>query len=324
MTGRATIRMVAERAEVSVATVSYVLSGRAGGNTRISAATRRRVVAAADALGYVPNRQAQSMRTGRTHQVCLVLRHPHTPWSRAMAQEVSGTLGPAGFSTLILVDGDWETFLLRGGADGAVIEASADAVPRLEALAARGVSLVVHGAGALEPRGFDAVVSDESAACAAAMDLLTSRHRRVACLGGTDGARHTAYLQGLARAGLPVDPGLVRFTGPSREVAYRAAIDLLSGADRPGAIFAQSDLAAMAALWAAHRLGVAVPGELEIVGAGNTPEGAAADPPLTSAGPEAIFATIAGLLLSRLSGEASLPRVRAVPWTLHERATTLP
>ena len=61
-----TIRDVAEAAGVSLTTVSYVLSGRSGGTTRISQPTQDRVHAAARELGYVPNRAARGMRRGRT------------------------------------------------------------------------------------------------------------------------------------------------------------------------------------------------------------------------------------------------------------------
>ena len=66
---RPTARQVAELAQVSVATVSYVLSGR---DRPVAAETRQRVLDAARQLGYTPNQAARSLRKRRTQRICLV------------------------------------------------------------------------------------------------------------------------------------------------------------------------------------------------------------------------------------------------------------
>jgi DNA-binding LacI/PurR family transcriptional regulator len=74
----ATLRSIAAAAGVHVATASSVLNG-AGGNTRVSVATRKRVEEAAKRLAYVPNEMARRLRTGRSNVVGLLggdLRNP--------------------------------------------------------------------------------------------------------------------------------------------------------------------------------------------------------------------------------------------------------
>ena len=317
-----TIKAVAAEAGVSVATVSYVLSGRSGGDARVREETRQRVLAAATRIGYQPNQQARSVRRGRTEQVCLVLRQLDSPWARAMADEVSRTMREIGYSSLILLDGDWSRFLLGRGADGALIDGPLDPAtdgPKLRALAKQGISLVVHS-NDIEPDGFDVVRSDEQPALTAAMDLLTSGHRRIACLRtSSDDSRYAAYRAGLDRAGLRPD-GLVRDTANSRNQAYRQAVDLLESPDRPTAIFACTDLAGTSAIHAAHRLGLTIPDDLAIIGVGNTPDAALADPPLTSVGAEAIYPAVAQLLLTRLQ-EGGPGRLLEVPWAVHRRVS---
>lgn len=317
-----TIKLVAAEAGVSVATVSYVLSGRAGGEARIGEQTKARVLEAATRLGYQPNQQARGVRRGRTEQVCLVLRQLDSPWAKAMADEVSRTMREIGYSSLILLDGDWSKFLLGRGADGALIDHLNPATdgPMLKALAQQGVALVVHS-NELEPDGFDVIRSEEQTALAEAMDLLTANHTRIACLQRTrDDSRYAAYRAGLERAGLPYDERLIRTTRNSKDLAYRAAVDLLDRDDRPTAIFACSDLTATSAIWAAHRLGLAIPEELQIVGVGNTPDAAQSDPPLTSVGPDAVFPAAAQLLLTRLKNGGP-GRLHEAPWRLHRRTT---
>ena len=80
-----TIRDVAKSAGVSLTTVSYVLSGRLGGTTRISDATQERVQAAAKELGYVPNQAARGMRRGKTDLVAIAIGDLEWPWDRALA-----------------------------------------------------------------------------------------------------------------------------------------------------------------------------------------------------------------------------------------------
>ncbi|OZM72893.1 LacI family transcriptional regulator [Amycolatopsis antarctica] len=321
-----TIRTVAARAGVSIATVSYVLSGRTGGHTRVSEGTRARVVDAAAELGYVPNQSARGVRCGRTDQVCLVLRSPHTPSAQALADTVSSAMSAHRLNTLMLVGGDWENFLLRRGADGAFVDlrgAEEAGVAGLRRIVDRGIALVVMHA-TVDPDGFDVVRPDETGACGQAVALLSEGHRRIGWLGGRAGGspRYAGYVLALRDAGLGLDESLVRFTGASREHAYEEALRLLRRPDRPTAIVAASDLAAISALWAAQRLGLRVPEDLAIVGAGNSPEGAATEPPITTVGPLPFAADIAGLLLSRLAGEAPVTgRVHTSAWVLHRRGT---
>ena len=112
---RPTLRMVAELAGVSTATVSYVFSGRHGAASGAGVApeTARRVREAAEQLNYRPNRSARAMRTGRTDTVQLSLHMLSDPWSLAVADAVNTLANRQGLTTLILADGDWHTALDR-------------------------------------------------------------------------------------------------------------------------------------------------------------------------------------------------------------------
>lgn len=154
-----TIRDVAEAAGVSLTTVSYVLSGRPGGNTRISQPTRERVHAAAHELGYVPNRAARGMRRGRTDVVAVAITNLEDPWDRALAAAAARILPAFGYQPVILVGDSWRQFMLSGGADGVIlgsVPADRTAVD-LEAMAElveRGVAVLVFSE-TLRPHGFD-------------------------------------------------------------------------------------------------------------------------------------------------------------------------
>lgn len=330
---RPTIRTVAATAGVSVATVSYVLNGQdlTDSRKRVAPDTREHVLKVVADLGYAPNQSARGMSRGRTDQVCLVLGYPESPWTQAMIRAVSAATRDIGKTSLLLLDGDWQRFLGSRGADGAVIHGDflhAGDEDLLRRLADRGLDVVVIDTE-IEPQGFDVMRQQPRPALDDAVDLLTSRHRRIACLVRGDRAvyqtlRFGSYVGGLARAGLRFDPSLVGRIGVSREQAYRATLALLGQSQPPTAIFATSDFAAVGALWAARRLGVQVPDELEIIGVGNSPEGQSADPPLSSVGAESVFTDVAQMLVERMTTPMEATgTVRFSNWSLYQRGTTL-
>ena len=141
-----TIRDVAQTAGVSLTTVSYVLSGRSGGTTRISPATQDRVHAAVRELGYVANRAARGMRRGRTELVAVAVEDLEQPRDRALATLLAGILPQHGYQAVILVGGNWRQFMLSGGADGVIRTGAPDAADdsgTMAELAGRGVAQVV-------------------------------------------------------------------------------------------------------------------------------------------------------------------------------------
>lgn len=171
-----TIRDVAVKARVSLTTVSYVLSGRHGGTTRISQATHDRVIAAAAELGYVPNQAARGMRLGRTDRVAIAIGGLEWPPDRALAAAAAAILPKHGYQAVIILGGAWKQFMLSGGADGIIVGAlpphAADDETVSE-LARRGVAQVIISA-VMQPAGFDVLVpgvADPAAASAGAESI---------------------------------------------------------------------------------------------------------------------------------------------------------
>jgi DNA-binding LacI/PurR family transcriptional regulator len=141
-----TIRDVAERAGVSLTTVSYVLSGRSGGTTRISQPTQERVLAAVGDLGYVPNQAARGMRRGRTDLVAIAIGDLEWPPDRALATAAASILPRHGYQPVILLGQTWRQFMLSGGADGVIVGVAPHAAAEdgtITELARRGVAQVV-------------------------------------------------------------------------------------------------------------------------------------------------------------------------------------
>ena len=328
-----TIRDVAKRAGVSVSTVSVTLNPSATATTRVGETTQARVLAAADELGYVPSQLGRGLRRGRSEHVCLVSRYPDSPWGYSLATDLAAVAERHRYSTVALVTGDWLGYLTRQAVDGAIVDAVSDTAfetERLQPLLRRGFALVVLN-DHLEPAGFDVVRTNERAACAEAMAyLLEAGHRRIGFLRQSPEdpphmvpERSLSYMEALETAGIGVDPDLIRDINGSRELAYTATLDLLQQPTPPSAIYAASDLAAISALWAAHRLGMRVPHDVAVLGVGNAPEGTLTEPALTTVGPaHQDFTPVAEMLFERISASTSSPgQVFHQHWELIRRGT---
>ncbi|HEY3573237.1 MAG TPA: LacI family DNA-binding transcriptional regulator [Arthrobacter sp.] len=174
-----TIRDVAERAGVSLTTVSYVLSGRTGGTTRISPSTQERVMAAVDDLGYVPNQAARGMRRGRTDLVAIAIDDLEWPPDRALATAAAAILPQHGYQPVILLGQSWRQFMLAGGADGvivAVLPTTEEEDHAIAELARRGIAQVVIS-DSLQAEQAVALLMDRIAAYAARAAESTSWKR---------------------------------------------------------------------------------------------------------------------------------------------------
>lgn len=331
---RPTLRMVADASGVSVAAVSAVLSQRRG--TRVSRATAERIRAAALRLNYRPNSAARSIRTGRSHLVLLSLTWLSDPWAQSLSAAVSRAAEASDLTPLILSDGDWHRALGRQTVDATFID-SADRIPdaevRLRQLAAGGERLLVFS-DALRPDGFDVVRSSAEPGCRYAMEHLLSRHTRIACLTSwvpdpadptKPNLRYRVYARAMQEAGLVVPDGYVGQHHDAPDLAFDEAIRLLRLDQPPEAIFATADFAAVAALHAAQRLGLRVPEDVAVIGAGNSLASRTTTPTLSTVGPDDFFDTVADALVARATGADTSPaRLLDFPWRLHARGSTHP
>lgn len=313
-----TVYDVARLAEVSEATVSYVLGGRRSGKTRISEETRQRVLEAVEELGYVPNQSARSLSRQRTDRICLTLPRLGAPFHEALAHDLQRSADAHGYTMVIAVAGSAEQEehivdqLRRRLADGAIlVYPNYTQEKDLSRLAQTGLALLVFS-NHLLPNGFDLVRTPESEACEQAVDyLLAKGHRRFALLGNASlrdpQEQLQTYQRILRERGISADQCLIQSEIDTRQAAYHCTQDLLQRHEGPVAILTTADLAAISAIWAARDAGRRIPDEVAVIGNGNVPEGEITTPPLTTIGPAALdFTPIVDLLLSRLRGEAPL------------------
>jgi LacI family transcriptional regulator, galactose operon repressor len=259
---RPTMHDVARAAGVSPATVSRVVN-----NERyIREETRSAVERAIAELGFQRNEAARALRPGQsTDTIALIIEDVANPFWSAIAD---GAEEVARRHQHMLVVGstrqsyDRECDLLRDlvlrrRVDGVLVVPTAHAQHELHAELSRWAPMVFLDR---TPAGVsaDAVVLDNHGGARSAVEhLLGQGHRRIAYIGGdpsvTTGARRLAgYKQALKRAGVPVDPGLVRMNVHTVADALAVAAALLAEAEPVDAIFADNNRMCVGVLHAIH------------------------------------------------------------------------
>lgn len=331
-----TTKDVARLAGVSIATVSYVLNEHSSKNTSISTTTRQRVLNAVAELGYTPNQAARDLRLQRTERISVVLSRMGIPSTDALLRDVQYVADSHGYTVILSIADtpvrEQQTLnqLKRHLADGAIIVQGSWQARDLTMLAHAGLSLVVMH-NHLEGQNFDVVQTTEAEACYETVSYLLSKGcTRIAFLGHFEHLyepwehydRFSAYLRALQDHHIPIDQQLIRSGATTRTHAYQSVQELLQLNERPDAIFAASDIAAISSIWAVHNAGFRIPEDIAIIGVGNIPEGEITTPPLTTVGlVNPNFTLVADLLFSRLAQTSIAGRVCILPWQRISRAS---
>ena len=277
---RPTQKDVAEKAGVSRSTVSYVLNDQTELKIPISDETRQRVMDAIAELGYEPDARAQSLRSGDTNIVGVIIPVIQNPFFWQILSGVSSALQENGYSLHLShhpldLQQEANTIreLTRQPVDGFILLAAIKyLLPRLtDHLRKSGRPIVEITAAKAE---FDHVVHTYSRGTRALMThLLELGHRRIGFIYGI-----TKDVQGFDRLliyrdvlkEVDLQPYEVH-CNESLEGAYQAAYTLLQRKDRPTALLVINDMLAIAVMRAAGDLGLTIPGDLSVAGFDDIP-----------------------------------------------------
>lgn len=278
---RPTSADVAARAGVSRATVSMVLNNRTQGT--VAEATRERVLAAAQELGYARSAIAVSLREQRTRTLGLITDEIATsPWAGRMVRAAFQEAAEHGYMAITVdlslrgssLEGALRTLAERQ-VDGLLYAAMGRSVLSLPATLPRQPLVLINAleepSSAPGGRGLPSFIPDDrGGARRAAQRLVDVGHSDIVMLSGDDAQpatleRERGFRDVIEHAGLPVR--MIR-AGWQMSDGHREARRLLSGGagTPPTALFCIRDRVAAGALFAAAELGLSVPGELSLVG----------------------------------------------------------
>jgi len=271
----ATIRDVARRAQLSVATVSRALNGF----DNVSELARERVAEAVRELGYVPHAGARSLSLARTNAIGVVLPDLHGEFFSEIVRGMDREASRRGYLLLLSnlhARAEQATLALRamhGRVDGLIVMAPQLSADELAAALPPGVpSILVNTRGGRSGRG--AIHLDNAAGARAVVDhLVALGRRRLIHVAGPRGnidadERATAFRDACVERGIDCETMRGDFEESSGE---QAILELLDRGHRFDAVFASNDNMAIGALAALRARRVSVPGEVAVAGFDDIP-----------------------------------------------------
>jgi LacI family transcriptional regulator len=327
-----TIADVARRAGVSSSTVSRHMMGQA-------VKSREAIEEAIAALGYRPSPIAQSLRSGRTLTIAMVIPDISNPFFGSAVKGAEAIARTRDYSLALYNTDESEAIesrileRLHGRVDGVIMAPSVESDSAPLRLREHGVPVVFIDREIAGPTLFDTVLVDNQGGTAQAVNhLLDLGHRRLGIIRGPVAStparlRYESFRDTLAARGL--DPGeATSEDGDFREEGgYQAMLRLLSRGQPPTGVFVSNNEMTVGAVRALRELGVSMPRELSLVGFDDHVVAALMTPALTVVNrpSEEQGAIAMRLLLHRLSGTAEDPARRIVLDTnLVVRASTCP
>ncbi|HEX2133824.1 MAG TPA: LacI family DNA-binding transcriptional regulator [Actinophytocola sp.] len=342
---RVTLKDIAKSLGVSVNTVSRALTGK----DSVGEATRARIKAEAERLGYVPNPMARSLVLGSAMTIGLVITNPSNPFYARLISAIEHRARGYGYSLMLLVteespDGDQVAAqtLLRWGVDGAlVVPAVQGDGEHWEGLADAGIPLVCLNRD-LPGLGLDCIGVDYEQGAYAATRHLVDAGARTLCLMEEDlpispvADRIAGFLRALTDSGLTAGRERVLSVPTRRREslalpwepadAYRLAQDIVRDDRLPDAIIVGNDYFALGVYRALTEAGLRVGADVLVGGFGDHPFAAYLNPPLTTVALPAtdIGTTAVDLLLRRMRGQDDDGRAdkRRLPAELVVRASS--
>jgi DNA-binding LacI/PurR family transcriptional regulator len=327
-----TIAKVAKKAGVSPTTVSHVINHA----SRVSVEMRKRVQAAIEELGYVPNPQAASLRTGRTNVVAMLIPDIRNPFYPELVKAAQSDLEALGLDMLIFntdVPGghsqehgkQYLRQIRNRRIDGLIVGDFA-----LHGMhdALLDIDMPTVFIGDLPNRAVDSVkIDDFGGGYQMGAYLAQKGHRRIAHVTGPSFfaeamARASGFEKGLTDNGVEPISALRRegtYLGPSGRESVEWLLTEQAG-QLPSVIFFGNYLMAAAALAEFYDRGIQVPKDIALSVFGDQPQLEYVRPRLTRVGntPSLLAHRAAEMLIERISGQyAGAPRAEVIPCILH-------
>ena len=288
-----TVTDIANRAGVSIGTVSRVINGK----DKVHPRTRQTILRLIQEMGYQPSALARGLACQRTGNVMLIVPNITDDYYPILVRLVSRSCRESGRRVLLGVsdlDPAIERLHLKqvaqGTADALIISSlqSPENVPAFLKLAAEGFPMVHIDVECLNLTMPTVKYDDVAGARMLTEHLLEKGHWRIAfCASAiafqTVRDRHRSYQETLRQAGIEPDERLSLLASTRLEDwPMQHLLDLVQGPEPPTAIIAENDMMAIACIQALRRTGLRVPADIAVTGFDNTYPDYLTERPLTS------------------------------------------
>lgn len=285
-----TIKDVARRAGVAISTVSAVINRSAPVSERTTAKVERAIAE----IGYLPHGAAQSLRSGQSRLIGLILPDIQNPHFAAVARVVESVCLAAGYMAAVYStseDFDRETQILRmmrqqRVAGLIVIPTRSDAEHGARLRSEIHVPTVLLDSF-VDGLPYDVVKLDNrSAGRLATEHLIEAGHRRIAVTTGRDNImtgldRLEGYIDALKAHRIELDESLFLAGEFNQEIAHDATLEVMRRKDPPTAVFALSNMMALGVYYALNELGLRVPDDVSVISIDDFAFAAIMNPPPT-------------------------------------------
>ena len=270
-----TIADVAERAGVSISTVSRVVNSSAP----VDDATAEKVREAIDALGYIPQAAARNLARRTTNTIGLLLPSIGEDFFSLMMRGIELEATAAGYDLLIATQAGFDARKAirlpfgKHNTDGMLIFTGNLDTREITPLYHAGFPIVLLYESAPKSLHIPTVTVENKEGTRKIIDHLIEVHgcRRIAFLKGPaenedSNWRELGYSASLAAHGIPYDPRLVTWGDFNTDISVRAVLELMQNGTRPDAIFGGSDEGAFGAFLALNKLGLRIPQDVAVAG----------------------------------------------------------
>ncbi len=321
------IKTIAQKAGVSTATVSRVLSEFPG----VREATRKKVLKTISALNYEINAVARSLRQKKTNIVGVIVGNVLSNFYSIIAKSVEDTANKYGYN-VILCNGDddpekelkYLKVLKSNRVDGIILTPTGKNAKYVNWLIESGTKVVLLDR-LIDKVDCDAVLVDnENGACNAVKHLVDQGYRKIAIINGytdrtTGRGRLNGYLKALREAGIPKDDSLIKIGNFKKRSGINLARELLESTNRPEAIFVTNLEQTLGTLITIKEMGLKIPDDIGVVGFDDPEWAQILDPPMTTVSQPvySLGSTAAEMLISKIEVEESTIRNKPLIMTLN-------
>lgn len=286
---RVNIKVVADKAGVSTATVSRVLRNHPG----VREKTKKKVLRAISELNYEVNAVARSLRQRKTYTIGVVVGNVLSQFYSIIAKSVEDIAHKYGYNT-ILCNGDddpekelrYLKVLKASRVDGIILTPTGKNADYVNWLINSDTKVVLLDR-LIDGVECDAVLVDnENGAYKAVKHLIYQGYRRIGIINGyvdrtTGRGRFNGYLKALKEANIPIDDSLIKFGNFKKRSGIELSRELLDRPDRPEAIFVANVDMTLGAIMTIKEMGLKIPDDIGIAGFDDSEWALILDPPLT-------------------------------------------
>lgn len=269
-----TIIDVAREAGVSYGTVSRVIND----SPNVKEETRERVKEVIDRMGFVGNRSARSLVSGKSHVIGLLIPDLGTAYIGEIIRGIDMELETAHYNLMLYTTHRRETkesgyisSLIQSGVDGVILILPRNPAKFLEKLRSLNFPYVLVDHQGIDERGPAVGASNYQGAFDATEYLIQQGHSRIALITGSmdlgcSQERLKGYQAALQKNAIPVESEWIIEGDFEQATGYEAGKKLMSLSKRPTAIFASNDMMAFGVMDAVRDLGLKIPGDISVIG----------------------------------------------------------